>query len=388
MFWAITVAVVAADPLVPPSVTSEMLQPRLEAPTFRLGVFDLRPRASVGLTYDDNITLSDTERIADEMFVVSPELLATADRREGGVGALLTLQYRPAAVFYVDRSENNTVNHLVRLSGSWAMAKLTLGFSQQFQQVTAGMVEAGERVRQRFYNTDLTALYAWSPATSIEVNPRLTITDNDQLIGSTEWGADIFLNRVLTPKLTASVGGSGGYVDIENEADQQYERVLLRVQFAAAAKLDLSAYAGGEWRQYDSGNPGTFQPVFSLSASYRPLSDTTVTLEAHRRVQASAVLTGQDINTTGFTAELRQRVMTKFYVALAGGYDNRDYGASVAGVTATREDNYWMVRPGVGADFAHNWSLFLYYQYQENVSNSSGFSFNNNQVGALVAWGF
>jgi len=379
----------AADPLVPTTVRPlELLRQEEKVPTLLMGPFDVHLNLSAGLMHDDNIGLSATNRQSDLIGTISAEILAVADRQVAGQGTLLSLDYKPTINLFTDHTNYDALDHFAKVSALWAGPKLTLGVSQEFQQLTAPVVEVGQRLRQRYYNTDLTAKYALSDKTSVEVDPRLTVSEVEGFIGSKEWAVDTFFNWEASPKIVASAGGSFGYVDIDHNPSEHYERALLRASYTATAKLDVTATAGGEWRQYDSGQASAFVPVFGLSGTYRPSDRTKVTLEGHRREQPSTILSGQDFTATGFTGEIRQQVLEPYFISLAGGYENRDYRATQPGIVATRRDDYAMVRAGVGANFLHRWTIMVFYEYQRDLSSVNTQGFSDNQVGFETSWTF
>ncbi|MEI8314333.1 MAG: hypothetical protein WCG79_02665 [Verrucomicrobiota bacterium] len=378
----------AADPLVPTVVPPEMLAPKVAEHGLRLGAFDLHARMSGGMTYDDNITYSSTNRQSDLIGVIAPQISAVMDRRDGDYGTLLSLGYQPTVLLFSDHSNNDTIDQNVKSSFQWSGSKLTLGLSQAFVQTYGGVVEVGDRVRQKIYNTELTSKYALSEKTSIEVNPRLTVTDSDNYVGSRDWGVDTFLNHELGTKLTGSLGTTVGYLDVDDGPGQRYVRMLARLRYAVATKVDLTMSAGSEWRHYNSGVSDDWEPVFGVSGVYRPFDGTTLTLEAHRREEFSILTTGLNYLTTGFTAEIRQRIFEHYFVGVAGGYDNRDYRAAESVVSTSRNDNYGLVRVVAGVQWIERWTVSVFYQYQTNGSNEGIHDFYDNKVGLQSSWGF
>jgi hypothetical protein len=389
MLLALSSASQAADPMVPTTTRPmELLRQQAQEPGLRLGVFDVHLRLSAGVIYDDNIALSATDRQSDVISTIGAEVLAVADRQVDGEGVLLSLGYRPSVNLFAEHTSNNALNHHVKLNAQWANAKLALGVSQTFEQTTAGVVEVGQRLQQRFYLTELMATYAVSEKTSLEVGPRLTISETEGLLGNREWAVDGFLNWEATPKVEVGAGSSFGYVEIEQNPSERYERALLRAIYTPTPKLNATVTAGGEWRQYDSGQTSTFGPVFGLSGAYRPWDGTTLTLEGHRREQPSVVLSGQSFTATGFSGEIHQRVLDMYFISMAGGYEHRSYRATQPGSTGSRRDDYARLRASVGANFLHRWTVTVFYEYQRNQSDMDTHTFNNNQVGFDTTWGF
>ena len=355
-------------------------------PGLRLGPFDVHPSITAGMVHDSNIELSETNRLAAYIGTISPELEAEVGNRAEGGGTWLALNYRPTFLIFSDYTSNNAVDQLASLHALWTGAKLTLGVSQEYSQTHGAVVEIGQRVRQNEYNTDLLAKYAFSDKTSFELGPRLTIQDSANFVNTQDWGLDAFLNHALTAKLTGGVGGSVGYDSIENSPDQRYARGLARLVYNLATKVNVSVDGGFEVREYTSDQPTSVQPVFGVSGMYRPTDTTTVTLEGHRREEASTFTNDQNYVTIGATAEIRQQLWQRYFVSVAGEYDNRSYSATQSGPAAHRTDNYYLIRTSAGATVARNWSINVYNEYQTDFSSAADHSFVDNQVGFEGSW--
>jgi hypothetical protein len=386
----------AADPLVPPEARPlGLLRQEPTEPGFRLGFFDVHLGIAGGGTYDDNISLSATNRQADYVGTITGNILAVADNRTDGIGTMLSLQYQPSGELFYRYTSNDAFNQYARLEALWAMPKWTLGVSQKFVDTVSGVVEVGRRIRQRSYNTDLGVQYRFSEKTSLDVGPRLAISESKDFSETKEYAVDSFLNWVYSPKLTAGVGGSFGYVDVEfaptnsvggpsvsgATVSYYYERALVRAIYTATAKLTLTATAGGEWRQYSGDSSQGVKPVFGIGGSYQPFERTTLTLEGHRREQPSLSAADQEYTTTGVTGEIRQRILKPFFISLSGGYDDRNY-------KTTRHDQYFHGRAGVGANFAHSLTFLVFAEHQQNDSNVDDQSFKNNRVGFETSWSY
>ena len=380
----------AADPLVwvPAAVPVEMLEPRVATSGLRLGAIDWHAQITGGVLYDDNISFSHTNRQADFIGTITPQLTAVMDRREEGYGTLLSLSYQPTVQLFDDHPSDDAIDHDVKAGYQWFGARLTLGVSQSYRQISGAVAEVGARVRQRTYDTELASKYAFSEKTSLELNPRLTIADNDTLTGWRDWGVDAFLNHALGAKLTGSLGVSGGYVDVDHDSGQQYVRLLARLEYAVSAKVDVTVSAGGEWRHYNGGAPDDLQPVFNLGAVYRPFDGTTLSLKGYRREEPSILTAGLNYVTTGFTAGIQQRIFERYFVGVEGSYYNQDYRTARSGIAAARQDDYGLVRVVAGAQWIERWKVSVFYQYQTNGSTDAAQSFFDNQVGLQSSWGF
>jgi len=379
--------VLAVDPLQPNAATQlQLLQPAVVPQAMKLWAFDLHPEVSAGVTYDDNFSLNSTNRLHDWIWQFSPHITAESDRMESGYGTSLNLDYMPNLQVFTEHSDDDNLDEHASIAGVWAMSKLTLGLTERYDEVRTGVAEVGERLRQETYDTELNSRYILGEKTFVELNPRLTISQTENLIGTTEWGADGFLNRILTSKITGGVGGSAGYVAPTQGPEQTYGRGLLRLQYAATGKLDLDGSFGAEWRNYHGARSDTLTPVFGLGAAYRLRERTTITVEGRRADVVSGLLTNQDYISTGVTLGIRQQLADRVQVYATGSYENRSYNATASAVDALRRDDIYQARGGVEVTVGRHLTFNVYYQYERDDSNVALQNFTDDQVGLFGNW--
>jgi hypothetical protein len=99
------------------------------------------------------------------------------------------------------------------------------------------------------------------------------------------------------------------------------------------------------------------------------------------------VLSDQNYTSTGINAGINQRIMDRFYASATAGYENRHYYTATAGAgTASRKDNFYLVRVMFGANIRKDWTADVFYQYEDNASNNTTFKFSDSQVGIQTTW--
>lgn len=391
----------AVNTYLPPDVLQHGNQPRRSL--VQLGLFDLNPTIATSAIYDDNISLRSDEREDDFIFVVAPGVdifRADADQ-DSVVNARLT--YSPAFVFFSQHGTHDSLDHFLRANGRVALSRLTIDLSQQFESSAGGIADVGSRVNQNYYLTSVRVRYDISEKTSAEIGGGIRITDyEERLIGSREWHEDNSIHYQVTPKVRLGFGvtvgqltvddtqpvlGSGiGPTNRSNGGTQTFVTPSVRASYRTSVKTDVSLSFGGEFRSYDDGRT-RFGPVFSLTGSYAPWEYTTFSIEGHRREQNSAVLGGQDYVTTGFGVSAMHRFRTRYRARLSFTYDHAEYVSAKRGVNASRVDDYFLLRYGVDAILASSWTVGIYHQYRVNES-TSGFTFDNNQVGLQSVWAY
>jgi hypothetical protein len=388
-----------------PSVTTG--QPVAETPRrFKYGLsFTIRG------VYDDNIDISPFNRVSDYYVAIEPAISlgfgAPGEERTN----FLTFIYRPSLFLFADNSQNDTVQHLIRLQGGHQFGRLSLSLSQDVQILDGAdlntisdptghtaNIDLGRRARHNIFTTGLNDSYELTGKLFLSNSLGLTIDDYPSQAGisSRNFFGNLFINYNYSGKLVVGVGGTGGYNTVEDSTtggnstpDQTYEQANLRISYNVTAKVSLSASGGIEFRQFENNSRGTYvSPVYELTASYQPFDGTLITLSGSRHTQNSASLGGQDYASTTITAELKQRFMQRFFLGLFLGYENLNYFGAIQGIHATRDDNYYYIEPSLDCTITRFWTAGAYYLHRENASSLDFFSFYDNQFGVRTTLTF
>lgn len=375
-------------------------------------------RVSTAFIYDDNISLHDNPRSGtrvggintgrdqeplgdDFIFTISPGVIVTKAEALDESRTAFTLDYAPAFHFFLKNSGENSIDHNARMNAGYAFTKLTLGLVQSFAITEGGVVDVGDRVGQKTYQTGASARYEMTEKTFLALDGSIRITDYDSLTDSDEWSVTPTANYQITPKTALGLGVTYGQLTVAETrlrrgTTNQFETVnetqpyvgpTFRAAYRTTEKTDVSLSFGGEYRMYSDGS-SSFGPVFSLSGSYRPREGTSFTIEGHRREQNSAVISGANYVATGGSIGARQRLRDRLFGTLTFSYDHSDYEPVSRGVSVDRQDDYFLLRSGLEAILGRSWTIGLFYQYREDVSSDDSYSFNNNQVGIQATWGY
>ena len=361
---------------------------------------------AVGITirgvYDDNILLRSTRLEDDFYFAIEPSISVGFGGQEDAAGASsLRFTYHPSFFVFLDHSEENTVQHLIRLTGSHTFGRLSISLSQDVQLLDGGdlnslsdptghnaNIDVSARTKHNIYTTSLGASYTLTGKLFLTTAAGLTIDQYpSNFVGSNNIFGNLFLNYTYSDKLTVGLGGTFGFNTVEQGSpDQTYEQANVRLNYAATGKINLSASAGVEFRQFDDTSFGSgvgteINPVFELSGSYKPFDGTSIGLAGSRRIQNSASQLAQDYTTTNFHFSVSQRLFRRFTLGFAVGYENSEYFSTVEGVPATRSDDYYYVQPSVDVNIMRWWTAGAYYLYRQSDSSLAFFGFKDNQFG-------
>src|SRR6266566_5966054 len=88
-------------------------------------------RLTVRGVYDDNIFISNTNRVSDYYFAIEPAITIGFGDMEGRGGNYLRLDYMPSIILFVDHSDEDAVEHLIRIEGQYRFSRLTLNLNQE-----------------------------------------------------------------------------------------------------------------------------------------------------------------------------------------------------------------------------------------------------------------
>ena len=384
---ASTYSAVAADPSAAPG------RPVAETPRRFQYTLSLIVRG----IYDDNINNSSINHVSDFYFAIEPVVTLGFGGAESA--SSVSLIYRPSLFVFVDHSENDTVQQLIRAQAAHRFGRLALSFSQDVQLLDGTDLnslsdptghqannDVSGRVRHEIYTTSLSASYDLTGKLSLSGGGTFYAdVYRAPLISSGNVSGNLFLNYNYSEKLVVGLGGTGGYSTTDNSGpfsnDETFEQANVRVNYSATAKITLSASGGIEFRQSSNGSNDNVSPVYELDASYQPFDGTSLTLSGSRRTYNSASLSGQDYADTTINFAITQRLLQRFFVGLAVGYTNNNYFSTVNGVNSTRNDDFYYIDPSIDFNVTRFWTFGGYYVHRETTSSVALFSFTDNQFG-------
>jgi class 3 adenylate cyclase/TolB-like protein len=389
---------------------SELVEP---LPTVEAGGgarWHISPHIQAKVTYDDNIFIQPDHERADFIFTLAPGLTfgywELDEQRQGffeektdaysaftemsGIpfltrkarGNFLIIDYTAFLLAFARTSSENTVDHDGGVAFRWEVPKLTLGATLDAESKTEADPDVGERVSVRRLAIDITSRYQFSDETLVGLTLFNTINDPDGFIQTTEWRAEGFAQYAVTPLIQLGLGVAGGRLDVTEGSDQAFEQVLARGEYSLSDKLHAQLSGGVEFRQFDASASGRTNPVFALGVDWGPVAGTEITLQAFRRVTASALNVDENFTLTGFEATFRRELHVGLQFSVTGGYHVSSYTFISGG--QPRTDDYVFLRPELLYQFTDRVQAGLTYQYRRNESNLNRFSFSNNQVTAEI----
>ncbi len=368
--------------------------------------FQYALRVNLRSVYDDNIFLINGQHVGDYYLAIEPGLTLGYGDIVGPERNSIQFDYAPSFFFYADHSDENAIQHVMRLNGTYHVGHWNLGLSQDIQllqgtnpQNASGTgnsspginLDTGSRTDENIYTTNGTFSYDLTGKTFLSGALHYSRYDYpDDLFGSQTISGNVFFNFIYSPKLTIGLGGTGGYDWVEgNNPDQSFEQINGTISYQATGKISLNGSIGVEFRQFDGSSSGSYvSPVYNLSANYQPFDGTSISLTGSLRTENSAVLSGQNYSLTDITLSVRQRFLQRVYLGFTTGYEHSNYFSTTTGADAGRTDNYYFVQPAIDVTITRYWTAGVYYLYRESDSSLDAYSFSNNQYGLRTSLTF
>lgn len=344
--------------------------------------WDYHLHLGVSSVYDDNISLRPDHEVGDLIWTISPGA-GIEFGKELTDGMHLLLDYTANIIRFMDETQNDSVDHAGEILWGYTFNKLSIGVEQRITTLSDAVVDVGERIKRRIYDTCLTANYDVSDKTYVDWMGSQVVTDTNDLSDKIEWNTGLFLNYRVLPKVTLGMGPKFGWIDASKQGNQDYQQALARILWDPTAKLNFTVEGGVERRDFqDPTVPERWTPVFAVSSAYNPFNGTQISAKAYRGVTNSLSLAPENYITTGGMLSLKQHLIQKLSFGLSGSYEVSDYHRTSAPVVVVdREDKLFTIRPSLAYDISEWGMIEAFYFYRNNDSNKDPSDFDNHQVG-------
>jgi hypothetical protein len=352
-----------------------------EPPPFQWGPVSLRPHVFYRFLYGDGIAAAQGDYVSTIIQQASPGFLF-------GIGDHWALDYTPTWTTYSNKQFRDTLDHSVTLTGGTAYEDWVFGLSQSYIFSSTPQIETGTQTDEESYLTAITGSYRFNSKMSMDLALNQSLVSAQDFTSHREWSTLDWLNYQFWPRLDTGVGAGFGYIAVETGSDMTYEQILGRIGWRPTDKISFQIHAGVEDRQFLSGGEGDeINPVAGALIQYQPIEFTKFSLTADRVVATALTVTNSITESTEVVGDLNQRLFEKLYLDLSGGYHNIKYIAS--GTTDTsRTDNYYTFDVRLSCPFLKRGTVAVFYQYSDNSSTASGFTFTSSQVGFEVGYRF
>jgi hypothetical protein len=341
----------------------------------------ITPLFSAEVTYDDNIFLTNTDRVSDVIWTPSIGLIyELGDFREKREN-YLSFQWVGMPVIYTKNTDQNGFNQYIALSLQYRFRKLVAKLDSSYSHIRGSSRDVNTiTTTQTFWNS-LAFAYDYSDKTAFNLifTQSTSITEDFQT--TSQYQARAGMDYQVLPKTRVGVQGVAGLINSSDTPLQYLQQLLMQVYYNPTGKLNFALSAGLQFLEFEGTDEVKIDPVFSLGLNYQPFPATSINLVGFRNVVGSSSLAGQDYFATGFELNLSQQFFQKLVAAVSFGYENDEYFGTTVETPTDRVDNYVYVRPRLTYAFVDWFSVSIWYEYRETVSTQETSSFTNNRAG-------
>ena len=344
---------------------------------FRSGPLSFRPHVGYQFLYGTGIQSTPTISGETAIHTISPGFLLE-------YGTHWALDYTPTITLYSNNQFHDTLGHAVTLRGGTSYEDWQFGLEQTYGNSEQVLAETGGQSVQTSFGTTLSASRILNDKMSADFGFAQKIQDTDGFQGTRDWSLSSWLNYQFWQRLTVSGGAILGYVNVDFGDDQTYQDVQARAHWRISDKMGLAVNAGGEAREFASS--GTiFSPVFGATFQYQPRERTQLSVGASRTV-APSLFVGQVSETTSFNANIYQHLFKKFDLGIGASYGVADY--TLANGNSSRRDDSYSFSARLSHPLFKRGTLSAIYQFSDNRSTQSQYTFRSNQFGAEFNYTF
>jgi hypothetical protein len=389
-FGSDVINALATDPLGPVNDPNVDSVPNLGEPEIQVidipkeaenKIWRIRPYLKTGVTYDDNIFLTNTNRVSDIIYNVEGGFAFEMGDYRDLLNNFLLLEYLASGFFFTNHSAQNSLNQNYSLLAQYRVAQLAVQLESTLQSLDGADRQVGQFTSRVLFFNAIRFLYAKSEKIELELEINQRTNYYPDQISSYTWETQIAMDYKIQPKLSAGLQAIFGLNEVQESPDRLYQSINALFDYEVAEKLALKASIGLQFNQYTSGGEAMrILPVFSVGGEYQVFQKTTLAITGYRNLQASPSFIGQDFIATGFELGVKQQVAQKIALGLAFGYENDTYVASIANVAALRVDNFYFIRPEISYSFLKYAAANLMYEYRSNSSTIDQYNWPDNQL--------
>ena len=349
----------------------------------------LRPFGTFGVTFDDNIFISNTNRQSDVIFSINAGLTFELGDFRNLQESYLIASYAGTGYFYTNNPAQNAYDQEATLLAQYRVDKLALQLESSYQYLTGPEREVGNFVNRNIIENAVRGIYDFSDKTrgDIEFTQRTSLYQDflSQYLYQLKIGGDY----KTTERIRLGLEGIAGILNVQDGPLQYFQQIRGRARYEVTGKIALNLSGGVELREYEGDSqPVRLFPVFSVSGEYRPFSGTFINLEGYSNSYGSTNFIGQNYVATGFSLSVQQRFFSRFYAGALFGYENDTYYAVAANESVSRSDNYVVIRGSLEYKFLDWLSSGVFYEFKNNASTISQYSFYDNRVGYQLSVNF
>lgn len=341
----------------------------------------INPRPFTRVTYDDNIFISNTNRVADVIWTIGLAVSFELGDFRDLKGNFLIAEWTGAGLLYTQNPDQDAFNQGASLVGRYRWQRLTAGVESRYQSLTGPDRQVGNVARRQLIHNAIHLTYDLTGKIQLTGDASQSAQLYEINLDQFEYQAKVGLDYQIFPKVSLGLEGVAGHLSVQDSPGQSYQQLRLRGKYSLTGKIDIRFNGGVEFREVDDGEPPKAYPALSVGLQYRPFDGTFINAVAYRTVFGSSSSIGQNFIATGFEISIQQSIFQRITVTTAFGYENDSYFGTSQTTQTGRVDNYVFIRPSLSYSLTRHLAFGVFYEFRRNDSNQPFNTFFNNRAG-------
>lgn len=304
---------------------------------------DVAAQLSVGLQpelfYTDNIKYAaNSAAVGATVFELTPIIrLDIGDPQEGAMSAgklskyYAGLLYVPTVRQLLEEGEQKILQHFFGEVGRLTdISRISLRLDYD-ERILASSDNTSLEDNYTLLESSGLFDYHFTPKTML--HSRVTyrgITVEDGTADRTLWIGEAGLEWVATAKTTLGMGTEWGVIDFTGGGGQSYQQALMMSRWKPTAKLNVSARAGMEWREFTGTVPHDMKisPVGAVAMQWLATEKTRISARLRTGNEASVVQQGALFREYSIGAEVVHDFSDQWYGSGAAQFVRRNFNTS------------------------------------------------------------
>ena len=188
----------------------------------------ITPLFSAEVTYDDNIFLTNTDRVSDVIWTPSIGLIYELGDFRGKTENYLSVQWIGMPVIYTKNTDQSGFNQYIALSLQYRFNKLVAKLDSSFSHVRGSSRDVNTiTTTQTFWNS-LAFAYDYSEKTAFNLTFTQSTSSTEDFQTTSQYHARAGMDYQLLPKTRVGFQGVAGLIDSSDTPLQYLQQLLMQ----------------------------------------------------------------------------------------------------------------------------------------------------------------
>ena len=355
--------------------------------------------ADANVRHDDNLFLSDTNKVGDTIYSLSPGVVLQYGQNSLSHGSLI---YNEAFTRYANKTAPNANLGFGQADFGYDNGDLNLSATAKYQQIyqnsreTAALGGQGI-VRQDLFGVNASVEEHFTPKTSVKTGAIFNQTSYKAagLVNNQDVTVPLKFYYTVTPKVSLSTGLDYRHsqTDTPGSAGKElYYNLGARGEFTPKLSGEFSI---GERKRTSETLPAENLLSFTGSFNYDLTAKTSASLNFSRDFSTDAF--GKSLKNSSYALRLSTNPTPQWQFSTGLTYQKVEYGlvsyfsntTPKTTLTANRNDDYWVGDFQATYLFSNSLSTACDYTFRNNHSSTPtipGAVFNDNLISLMLSW--